>query len=76
MYAELSQTFFGMNFFDLVQDADRIVATPMIWIYVLCSAALTIWTFMFYHILLERTILGRVAAKVFMLKGVTKYKAK
>ncbi|KPA42068.1 zinc transport protein [Fusarium langsethiae] len=69
-------TFFGMNFFDLDEDAHQIVATPMIWIYVLCSAALTVGTFVFYHILLDRTAFGRVAARVFILKTFVKYKAK
>ncbi|RGP76505.1 zinc transport [Fusarium sporotrichioides] len=69
-------TFFGMNFFDLDEGAHQIVATPMIWIYVLCSAALTVGTFVFYHILLDRTIFGRVAARAFMLKTFVKYKAK
>jgi Mg2+ and Co2+ transporter CorA len=69
-------TFFGMNFFDLDEGADQIVATHMIWIYVLCSAALTVGTFVFYHILLDRTIFGRVAARVFMFKTFVKRKAK
>ncbi|KAF5242913.1 hypothetical protein FAUST_3080 [Fusarium austroamericanum] len=69
-------TFFGMNFFDLDESADRIVATPMIWIYVLCSAALTLGTFVFYHILLDRTVFGQLAAKAMAFKTFVKSKSK
>ncbi|KAK6706468.1 hypothetical protein SNK03_010282 [Fusarium graminearum] len=69
-------TFFGMNFFDLDESADRIVATPMIWIYFLCSAVLTLGTFVFYHILLDRTVFGQLAAKAFTFKTFIKSKTK
>ncbi|WXC53735.1 hypothetical protein QX201_013377 [Fusarium graminearum] len=69
-------TFFGMNFFDLDESADRIVATPMIWIYVLCSAVLTLGTFVFYQILLDRTVFGQLAAKAFTFKTFIKSKTK
>ncbi|UZP46393.1 hypothetical protein NXS19_014205 [Fusarium pseudograminearum] len=69
-------TFFGMNFFDLDESADRIVTTPMIWIYVLCSAALTVGTFVLYHILLDRTVFGQLAAKALTFKTFVKSKTK
>ncbi|KAF0641053.1 hypothetical protein FPSE5266_06818 [Fusarium pseudograminearum] len=69
-------TFFGMNFFDLDESADRIVATPMIWIYVLCSAALTVGTFVMYHILLDRTVFGQLTAKALTFKTFVKSKTK
>ncbi|EYB26801.1 hypothetical protein FG05_09151 [Fusarium graminearum] len=69
-------TFFGMNFFDLDESADRIVATPVIWIYFLCSAVLTLGTFVFYHILLDRTVFGQLAAKAFTFKTFIKSKTK
>ncbi|KAF4446811.1 zinc transport protein [Fusarium austroafricanum] len=65
-------TFFGMNFFDLDDGSDRIVVTSMIWIYILCSAVLTIGTFVLYHFLLDRTLFGKVAAKVLMPKTFVK----
>lgn len=65
-----------MNFFDLDESADRIVATPMIWIYVLCSAVLTLGTFVFYQILLDRTVFGQLAAKAFTFKTFIKSKTK
>lgn len=46
-------TFFGMNFFDLDDENNRIVSTSMIWIYVVASVILTAATFIIYHMLLE-----------------------
>ncbi|KAJ5370258.1 Mg2+ transporter protein CorA-like/Zinc transport protein ZntB [Penicillium cataractarum] len=47
-------TFFGMNFFAMDQAENRIVGTPMVWIYVVASAVLTAFTFLFYYWLLHR----------------------
>jgi hypothetical protein len=45
----MSQTLFGMNFFDLDDKTHRIVASPMIWIYIVASAALTGITMLLYY---------------------------
>ncbi|KAJ5839581.1 Mg2+ transporter protein CorA-like/Zinc transport protein ZntB [Penicillium rubens] len=47
-------TIFGMNFFDLDQANNRIVGTPMIWIFFASSIALTAGTFLLYYWLLRR----------------------
>jgi Mg2+ and Co2+ transporter CorA len=44
----LEQSFFGMNFFDMDEQRNRIVATPMIWIYFVVAILLTAATFLFY----------------------------
>lgn len=48
------QTIFGMNFFDMDQTNNRIVGTPMIWIFFVSAAALTTVTFLLYYWLLRR----------------------
>ncbi|KOS44430.1 hypothetical protein ACN38_g4675 [Penicillium nordicum] len=47
-------TIFGMNFFDMDQTNNRIVGTPMIWIFFVSAAALTTVTFLLYYWLLRR----------------------
>lgn len=43
-----------MNFFDMDQANNRIVGTPMIWIFFVSSTALTAVTFLLYYWLLSR----------------------
>jgi hypothetical protein len=43
------QSFFNMNFFSIDQDNNRIVGTPMIWIFVISATVLTAITFFFYY---------------------------
>lgn len=43
-----------MNFFDLDDKTHRIVASSMIWIYIVSSLALTGATFVLYYFLLQR----------------------
>lgn len=43
-----------MNFFDMDQANNRIVGTPMIWIFFVSSIALTGVTFLLYYWLLSR----------------------
>jgi hypothetical protein len=57
-----------MNFFDLDANGDQIVMTSMIWIYFLSSAALTICTFLLYHVLLDKTLIGRLAGNIPIVK--------
>ncbi|KAI8227386.1 hypothetical protein K4K54_003026 [Colletotrichum sp. SAR 10_86] len=52
-------TFFGMNFFDLDDENNRIVSTSMIWIYIVASVILTAATFIIYHMLLEGGPFGK-----------------
>ncbi|KGO36019.1 Mg2+ transporter protein, CorA-like/Zinc transport protein ZntB [Penicillium expansum] len=47
-------TIFGMNFFDMDEANNRIVGTPMIWIFFVSAAALTAVTFLLYYWLLRR----------------------
>ncbi|KAJ5685591.1 hypothetical protein N7455_010722 [Penicillium solitum] len=47
-------TIFGMNFFDMDQTNNRIVGTPMIWIFFVSSISLTAITFLLYYWLLNR----------------------
>ncbi|KAJ5899209.1 Mg2+ transporter protein CorA-like/Zinc transport protein ZntB [Penicillium taxi] len=42
-------TIFGMNFFGMDKDNNRIVATPMIWIFFLSATLLTVVTFLMYY---------------------------
>ncbi|SCN92174.1 uncharacterized protein FFB20_12343 [Fusarium fujikuroi] len=70
--ASFVATFFGMNFFDLDDNGHQIVMTSMIWIYFLSSAALTIGTFILYHVLLDKTLLGRVKGKFLSFKTIVK----
>jgi hypothetical protein len=51
---ELEQSFFGMNFFGMDQDDNRIVGTGMIWIFVVASVMLTSITILFYYWLSRR----------------------
>jgi hypothetical protein len=48
-----NQTFFGMNFFVMNQDSHRLVGSPMIWIYALSAAVLTVGTMLFYYVLIQ-----------------------
>lgn len=66
--ASFVATFFGMNFFDLDDNGDQILMTSMIWIYFLSSAGLTISTFLLYHVLLDKTLLGRIGGNVPIVK--------
>lgn len=43
-----------MNFFDLNEEDHRIVASSMIWIYIVASILLTGATFVLYYFLLQR----------------------
>lgn len=43
-----------MNFFAMDEAKSTIIATPMIWIFILSSAALTAITFLLYYWLLHR----------------------
>ncbi|KAF5230744.1 hypothetical protein FANTH_13736 [Fusarium anthophilum] len=58
--ASFVATFFGMNFFDLDDNGDQIMMTSMIWVFFLSSTGLTIGTFLLYHVLLDKTLLGRI----------------
>ncbi|KAI3551427.1 hypothetical protein CABS03_01486 [Colletotrichum abscissum] len=51
-------TFFGMNFFDMDTMTGKIVGSPMIWIYALCSVALTTLTFATYYAMREGSYLN------------------
>jgi hypothetical protein len=42
-----------MNFFDMDADNNRIIGTPMVWVFFLVSAGLTGVTFAFYYWLLQ-----------------------
>lgn len=57
-----------MNFFDLDDNGDQILMTSMIWIYFLSSAGLTISTFLLYHVLLDKTLLGRIGGNIPIVK--------
>ncbi|KAK0631511.1 hypothetical protein B0T14DRAFT_4413 [Immersiella caudata] len=52
--ASFVASFFGMNFFDFDGEGNAIVGTPMVWIYVVSSAMLTVVTFLFYYLLLHQ----------------------
>ncbi|KAI3526961.1 hypothetical protein CSPX01_17350 [Colletotrichum filicis] len=67
--ASFMATFFGMNFFDFDEKGRRILGTSMIWIYVLCSAALTAVTFLFYRMLVDRQTLGKIEFTKMMRLG-------
>ncbi|PFH57341.1 hypothetical protein XA68_15197 [Ophiocordyceps unilateralis] len=51
--ASFIATFFGMNFFAMDQGNSRIVATPMIWIYLVATLGLTMATVAFYYLLVR-----------------------
>ena len=55
-----------MNFFDLDQNAQRIVGTPMIWIYVVSSVMLTVVTFSVYYWVLhhDSPVVNRMQPKI------------
>lgn len=55
-----------MNFFDLDQESHRIVSTPMVWIYVVSSAMLTLATFSVYHWVLRHddAVVTRMSPKI------------
>ncbi|KAF7543274.1 hypothetical protein G7Z17_g10870 [Cylindrodendrum hubeiense] len=46
--ASFVSTFFGMNFFAMDETNNRIIATSMIWIYIVTAVSLTGLTFLFY----------------------------
>jgi hypothetical protein len=48
------QSFFGTNFFALDTESNRLVGSPMIWIYIVASILLTGATFVFYYWLIQR----------------------
>ncbi|KAI0169817.1 hypothetical protein GGR52DRAFT_485037 [Hypoxylon sp. FL1284] len=64
--ASFVATFFGMNFFDLDQESQRIVSTPMIWIYIVSSVLLTLVTFVVYYWVLHHddAIVNSMSPKV------------
>ncbi|KAI4864856.1 hypothetical protein F4820DRAFT_323183 [Hypoxylon rubiginosum] len=64
--ASFVATIFGMNFFDLDQESHRIVSTPMVWIYVVSSAMLTLATFSVYHWVLRHddAVVTRMSPKI------------
>ncbi|KAI1375789.1 hypothetical protein F4677DRAFT_445949 [Hypoxylon crocopeplum] len=64
--ASFVATFFGMNFFDLDQETQRIISTPMIWIYVITSVILTAATFSIYYWVLHHdgTVIRRMQPKI------------
>ncbi|KAK1717434.1 uncharacterized protein BDZ83DRAFT_27879 [Colletotrichum acutatum] len=51
-------TFFGMNFFNMDSVTGKIVGSPMIWIYALCSVLLTTATFATYYMMREGSYLN------------------
>ena len=57
-----------MNFFGMDEEGGRIVATSMIWIYIISTAGLSATTFLFYYWLLhhEGGLFNRLAPKVRM----------
>ncbi|RDA86583.1 hypothetical protein CP532_6011 [Ophiocordyceps camponoti-leonardi (nom. inval.)] len=61
--ASFVASFFGMNFFAMDQVNNRIVATPMIWIYIVSIFFFTAATFAFYYWLVQNdgVLLGRLA---------------
>lgn len=42
------KSFFGMDFFAMDQEENKIVGTPMIWIFVVSAILLTVVTFIMY----------------------------
>ncbi|PFH62085.1 hypothetical protein XA68_15176 [Ophiocordyceps unilateralis] len=64
--ASFVASFFGMNFFAMDQANGRIVATPMIWIYLVSIVALTAATVAFYYWLVQHddVLFWRLAPKV------------
>ncbi|KAJ9419264.1 hypothetical protein QL093DRAFT_2015466, partial [Fusarium oxysporum] len=66
--ASFVASFFGMNFFDFDNESRQIVGTPILWIYFLCSAAMTVLTYMFYHLLIQKTPLKQITWKIPSIK--------
>ncbi|KAI6089253.1 hypothetical protein F4821DRAFT_257052 [Hypoxylon rubiginosum] len=63
--ASFVATFFGMNFFDLDQDSQQIVSTPMVWIYVVSSVMLTLVTFsVYYWVVHNDVVVKRMSPKI------------
>jgi hypothetical protein len=50
----MQQSFFGMNFFGLDQDNNRMVGTSMIWIFILSTILLTTITVFIYYWRVQR----------------------
>lgn len=54
-----------MNFFDLDQDSQQIVSTPMVWIYVVSSVMLTLVTFsVYYWVVHNDVVVKRMSPKI------------
>ncbi|KAI2601966.1 hypothetical protein GGR54DRAFT_634369 [Hypoxylon sp. NC1633] len=74
--ASFVATFFGMNFFDLDQETQRIVSTPTIWIYAVSSIILTVVTFSVYYWVLhcDGTVVSKMQPKIYVgdWKGLTR----
>ncbi|KAI1476967.1 hypothetical protein F4774DRAFT_220111 [Daldinia eschscholtzii] len=66
--ASFVATFFGMNFFDLDPNSKRIIGTPMVWIYIVCSILLTIVTFAVYYWVLHHddVVVDKMSPKINM----------
>lgn len=60
--ASFLTSFFGMNFFAMDQQDDIIVATPMIWIFVVSAILLTVATFTMYNWLCSHEAFFRTMA--------------
>ncbi|KIL84973.1 hypothetical protein FAVG1_11843 [Fusarium avenaceum] len=74
--ASFVASFFGMNFFDFDNESRRIVGTSVLWIYFLCSAAMTVFTYMFYHLLIQKTLLKRITWSMPSIKIFTGMRAR
>ncbi|EXL90144.1 hypothetical protein FOIG_16593 [Fusarium odoratissimum NRRL 54006] len=70
--ASFVASFFGMNFFDFDNESRQIVGTPILWIYFLCSAAMTVMTYVFYHLLIQKALLKRITWKIPSIKMYTR----
>ncbi|RCI08709.1 hypothetical protein L249_4814 [Ophiocordyceps polyrhachis-furcata BCC 54312] len=64
--ASFVASFFGMNFFAMDQVNNRIVATPMIWIYIISIFCFTAATVAFYYWLVQHddVLFARLAPKI------------
>ncbi|KAJ4112391.1 hypothetical protein NW765_015462 [Fusarium oxysporum] len=70
--ASFVASFFGMNFFDFDNESRQIVGTPILWIYFLCSAVMTVLTYVFYHLLIQKAVLKRITWKIPSIKMYTR----
>ncbi|KAI1457954.1 hypothetical protein F4805DRAFT_457142 [Annulohypoxylon moriforme] len=64
--ASFVATFFGMNFFNFDAQTGQLTGTPAIWIYVLSSVLLTIFTFSIYYWVIHHDgpIVKRMSPKI------------